>query len=142
MTGRHAAIVKRLYESWNRASAEGMDIEQMIAGDIELLDPEIEFVNPPEAVDPGVRRGIEGFITALRNLREALGIYRIEIERLEEDRDHVAASVLQHGKAPGSGIEMTFPLRGVLWTFREDRVIRFEWFVDPEQAFARLERPD
>jgi hypothetical protein len=28
---------------------------------------------------------------------------------------------------------MTYPPRGMLWTFREGRVIRFEWFVDPEQ---------
>jgi hypothetical protein len=45
---------------------------------------------------------------------------------------------VQQGKAPGSGIDMTFPTRGRLWTFRGERVIRFEWFVDQEDAFARI----
>lgn len=36
---------------------------------------------------------------------------------------------------------MTLRAQGVVWTFREGRVVRFEWFVDPEEAFAQLERP-
>ena len=108
---------------------------------VDLLDPEIEFVNPPEAIDTGVRHGIDGWITAFNNLREGLGVSRVEIERLEEAGDLVATAIVLHGKAPGSGIKMVYPARGGLWTVRDGRLIRFEWFVEPSDAFARLDQP-
>jgi hypothetical protein len=142
MPGENAAIVRYLNQSWNGTMWEGNGVEEGIAGTVDLLDPEIEWVNPPEAIDPGVRRGIDGWITAFKNLREALGVNRVDIERLEEAGDLVATSIVLHGKAPGSGIEMEFPPRGALWTLSGGRLARFEWFVEPADAFARLEQPE
>jgi len=50
--------VDRLWEAWNTTNEEGVEVEEYIARAADLLDPEIEYV--PEAVDPGVRRGIQG----------------------------------------------------------------------------------
>jgi hypothetical protein len=44
------------------------------------------------------------------------------------------------GLAVAGGISDA-PDRAHAAPFREGRVIRFEWFVDPEQAFARHEPP-
>jgi ketosteroid isomerase-like protein len=140
MPGENAAIVRRVNDALNRARAEGKEIEEGMADVVELLDPGIEFVNPPEAIDPGVRHGIDGWITAFKNLREGLGLNRVDIERLEEAGDMVATAIVLHGKAPGSGIEMPFAPRGGLWTVRDGRLTRFEWFVEPDDAFARLEQ--
>lgn len=140
MGGELAPIVERLNENWNRGIAEGVEIERMVTADIDLIDPDFEYVNPPQAIDSGIRHGVDGLITAITNLREVLGIYRVEIERAEEDDERVALALVLHGRAPGSGIEMAYPARGAVWTFRDRRVARMEWFITPEEAFARLER--
>ncbi len=112
----------------------------MVAGIVDLLDPEIEWVNPPEAIEGGTRRGIEGFTEAMRNARQGLGLYRYEVGRMVERGDRVAATARFHIiEAPRSGVSLTSSSHGDLWTFRGDRVVRIEWFLDPEEAFKRLD---
>jgi len=51
-----------------------------------LLDhfavPEIEHVDPPEAVDPGIRRGRKEVMLALRRSRQSFPSYRHELHEL------------------------------------------------------------
>lgn len=132
-------IVRRLIGAWRRASEAGVGIAEVLAADRDLFDPEVEWVNPPEAVDGGTRRGFEGWLTAAQNLADALGVTRMEIERIEEAGDVVVAAAAARGKAPGSGVEMTYPARGTIWRFRDGRLACFEWLVSVEDAFARIE---
>src|SRR2546429_6084141 len=60
-----------LYEAWER---KGFGVV------LELMDPSIEYVTPPYAVEPGTRRGHEGFSTA------AQSINRIYPHRRSEER--------------------------------------------------------
>ena len=48
-------LVKRLYDTWEK---DGFGVVPA------LMDPDIEYVNPPYAVEPGTRRGYRGFATA------------------------------------------------------------------------------
>ncbi|MEK6271177.1 MAG: nuclear transport factor 2 family protein [Actinomycetota bacterium] len=48
MSQENVKIVRRSVDAWNRR-----DEEEMLA----LIDPEAEFVNAPNAVEPGTRRG-------------------------------------------------------------------------------------
>ena len=76
----------------------------------------------------------------MRNAREGLGLYRYEVERMVERGERVAATVRFHIiEAPRSGVSLTSSSHSHLWTFRGDRVVRIEWFPDPEQAFKRLD---
>ena len=45
-------IVRKFYDSWAHSE---------LPGPRELLDPKVEYVNPPGAIEPGIRRGIEAF---------------------------------------------------------------------------------
>jgi len=38
---------------------------------VELLDPEVEYVNPDGALEPGVRKGIGEYIAVVEKMQEA-----------------------------------------------------------------------
>ena len=55
MSEENIAVVRRLYEAWSSDD---------IPGPVELFDPEIEYVNPDGAIEPGTRRGVAEFVRA------------------------------------------------------------------------------
>ena len=50
MSRENVELVRRLYDVWEK---DGFGVVPA------LMDPEIEYVNPPYAVEPGTRRGYE-----------------------------------------------------------------------------------
>ena len=59
MSEENVEVVRRLYEAWER---EGFGVVR------ELMDPSIEWVNPAYAVEPGTRRGYDGFAAAVESV--------------------------------------------------------------------------
>ncbi|HEY8640377.1 MAG TPA: nuclear transport factor 2 family protein [Solirubrobacterales bacterium] len=76
-------IVQELYR---RAAQDGLFPD-------ELLDDEIEWVNPPDAVETGIRRGRDAFHAALESTGEAFDRTAVEPEELIDTGDEVAAGV-------------------------------------------------
>ncbi|MGH2984057.1 MAG: nuclear transport factor 2 family protein [Solirubrobacterales bacterium] len=101
----------------------------------ELMHDEIEWVNPPDAIETGTRRGLEQFEEAESALGRAYSSVEIEVERLVEGGDSVAAitDVLFHGR--GSGIEVRQRM-GFLFALREGKITRFEWSNDPDRLLV------
>ena len=100
------------------------------------MDPEIEWVNPPDAVEAGTRHGPEGFEGAQSSIGRAYSSIGIEVERRVEHGDNVGLIVemLYHGR--GSGIEVRQRM-GFAFTIRNGAVVRFEWSNHPEDLLAR-----
>ena len=117
-------IVRRIYEVWGE---EGSPVSSG------LLDPEIEWVNPPEAVEPGTRRGIEEFATAARTVADTFEEVGVEIERLMDAGERVVVIATLRGRGRGSGADVE-RRQGYVWTIREGKAVRFEWFNDPAKA--------
>ena len=46
----------------------------------------------------------------------------------------------ESARAPGSGIEADLP-QGHLFTFRDGKVVRYEWSSDADRAFEALRSP-
>jgi ketosteroid isomerase-like protein len=67
-------------DAWNRR-----DEEEMLA----LTDPEAEFVNAPNAVEPGTRRGTNELIAVWRTQWEILRDGRIEIDRIYDRGEEI-----------------------------------------------------
>jgi ketosteroid isomerase-like protein len=65
----NAEVVREIYR---RAEGDGRFPD-------ELLDDDVEWVNPPDAVETGTRRGRDAFHAALQSTGEAFD--RTEIER-------------------------------------------------------------
>ena len=104
-----------------------------------LLDhfavPEIEHVDPPEAVDPGIRRGRKEVMLALRRSRQSFPSYRHELQELFDLGDTVVAAVCFHATARRGGkTEIIQEEEAHTWTFRDGKVVRFEWGRDLEAA--------
>jgi ketosteroid isomerase-like protein len=124
----NAALVRRLYEAFNRRDTEATR---------GLMDPEIEWVNAEEAVEPGTRHGFDEYQDSLRRVREVFRDAEIELDHLVESGDRVATRVRMHAHLDASGMDTTMP-QSHLWTFREGKAVRFEWSPDPEHAFRGL----
>jgi ketosteroid isomerase-like protein len=120
---RNIEIVRRIHETWGR---EGSPIPSG------LLHPEIEWVNPPEAIEGGVRHGIEAFGRAAASVEETFRP-RLEIERLSAAGDEVVVIATLHGRGAESGAQVA-GRQGYVWTIRDGRAVRFRWFNEPNEA--------
>ena len=110
--------------------------EHLIAGRSlgpELLDQDAEWVNPPDAVEGGTRRGFDAFNDAISNVFAAWDDVHFDTERVIEDGDVVVAlgALRGHIRGPGMAVEAQ---HGEIWTFRDSRVIRMQWFNTHTEA--------
>ena len=130
MTEGNIEVVRRLYEAWSQGE---------IPGPVRFLDPEIEYVNPAGAIEPGTRRGISEFTRAVEKLFDAWEQWHSDIERLEAAGDHVVAVVRYRARGRGSGVEIQGS-ESALFTLRDGKVTRYEWFHGAADAFEALPR--
>ena len=125
---RNVEIVRAFYEAW--AGNE-------LPGPRDLMDRAIEYVNPPGAVEPGTRRGLEAFTGAVEKVFESWELWRGEPEEFRVAGDQVAVVVSYRARGRGSGIEVE-GRESALWTVRAGKVVRYEWFHGPDDAFEAL----
>ena len=93
----------------------------------ELLTEDVEWVNPPEAVEPGTRRGPGSFNDAIASIYEGWGESRFEPQRVFEEGDVVVALGELRVRGRSVGVEVRRE-HGQIWTFRDGRVARMSWF--------------
>jgi ketosteroid isomerase-like protein len=118
---QNVELVRSIYALWsNDESAR------------HLIDPEVEYVNPPYAVEPGVRHGR----TSLGKIREVYPDFRVEPERFVDAGEHVVVIGVARGTSV-SGVTAQWR-QGYVWTVREGKVIRFRWFNQPSEALAAV----
>lgn len=94
-------------------------------------------MNPPEAVDSGVRRGREEVAQALRNISESFEASRHELRELYEAGDSVVALVDFCARARGSHAEIVQE-EAHTWTFRDGLIVRYEWSRNLDAALAAV----
>jgi len=105
----------------------------------EFATPDIEYINPPEAVEPGIRRGGAQVARALRSSRELFESGRHEVHELFDCGDAVVAAVSFCTRIRGSGAELVQE-EAHTWTFRDGRIVRFEWGRDLGAALEAVGR--
>jgi uncharacterized protein len=124
-------VVRAMYAAWNREDFRGLP---------ELLDPDIEYVNPPDAVEAGTRRGRAAFTRALTKTLEGWETWQMEIEEVSAHGEDVAVVVRYRARGRASGVEVE-GRESALWTVREGRVVRYAWFHgDSDASRAMRER--
>ena len=122
MSQENLELVRRIYE-------EGLfdrDPERVVH---QFATPDIEYVNPPEAVEPGIRRGRAEVVAALRNSSELFDSSRHELHELFDRGDAVVAAVSFWTRSRRSGIELVQE-EAHTWTLRDGRIVRLEWGRD------------
>jgi ketosteroid isomerase-like protein len=125
MSRENVQLVRHLYED----GLIDRDPEELM----ELAAPDIEYVNPPYAVEPGVRRGPVEVTRAMRSFAEVWEGSRHELHELFDCGDIVVASVSWHIRSRGSERELVNE-EAHSWTLREGRITRFEWGQDLVKA--------
>jgi uncharacterized protein len=124
--GDNTELVRRWYETYNRG------------GDItDYVTPDVEYVNPDYAIEAGTRRGPDAWRRAFERVRESFGQVQFEIERIVESGDRVAAVGSFNVTGRGSGVANSVP-QSHLWTIRDGKIVRFQWWNDPESALEAL----
>jgi ketosteroid isomerase-like protein len=94
--------------------------------DPEHLAEDVEWVNPPEAVEPGTRRGVDAFNRAIASVFDTWDDVRFDPERVIENGDDVIVLGMMHGHIHGPGMEVNSP-HGEIWSFRDGLVTRMRW---------------
>src|SRR5271167_504916 len=124
MSEANLEVVKALYAAWQR---DGFGVVP------ELMDPEIEWVNPAYAVEPGTRRGYEEFAAAAGAVLEIYRDYRVSDINVYDAGDQVAVRARVATRSKGNDVPIDAD-RGYVFDIRDGKVIRFAWFNDPGEA--------
>ena len=127
---RPAATIQRLFELFNAGQ---------IDDGRELLDPEIEWVEPPETIGRNVVTGPDAALAALHNWNDQFDSLRAETTELREEGDRVLHAMQQFARAGGSSVEIEAELY-MVWWFRDGKAARMEMYntrAEAEEAFAR-----
>jgi ketosteroid isomerase-like protein len=123
----NVAVIRRLYELF---------VDGRVEEAKDLLDPDIDWLEPEEQPDRRVVKGADNALGALMDWLEAWQGYEIElIEMLDAPGDRVFQSIRQRATGAGSGV----PFEGDLfqaWELRDGRPVRMEMFFDRAKARA------
>jgi ketosteroid isomerase-like protein len=103
--------------------------------DMSFLDPDViyEDTNLPDHAGEAYR-GHEGVVRAAERWLETSEWLLVELEQIVDAGDRLVSIHRARSKARHTGIEFDTPLAYV-WTFRDGKVIHFQSFRDPGQAF-------
>jgi ketosteroid isomerase-like protein len=124
-----------------RTDAELLDafLTALAAGDIETIRPlltaDARYVNPPYAMESGVREGREAVLTALAALSDTF-----ELSDVETTHERIAGSedrriVVWRGPMRMKRFDAPLPNDGALLVDRDgDRIARIAWFRDVDEA--------
>ena len=120
MSLENVELVRRIYDAWDREESAR-----------DFIAEDVEYVNPPYAVEPGTRRGRASF----RIVRETYEDFMVHIEDIiDAGGDDVL--VLAHYTASGRGSGI--PLQGehaYVWTVRDGKAVCFRWFQSHGEAY-------
>jgi ketosteroid isomerase-like protein len=122
MPGENVPLVGRFYERWNEGASMA-----------DLLDPQFEWVQSADAVEPGTHRGVGEARVGVSKIREIFPEFRIEAERYVEAGDEVVVVYRARARS-ASGVETEFSGAHV-WTVRDDKLARLRDFSEVQQAF-------
>jgi hypothetical protein len=127
-------ILRRLYAEWARGD---------FGGNRDVLDPDIEWQQHSDAVEPGTRRGPDDVGRMTRNIFAVLDQFRAEAEEFLDAGDQVVVVARIRGAGRASGVELDQRF-AFLWTMREGKAVRVAVFHTRPEALeaAGLTGPD
>jgi ketosteroid isomerase-like protein len=119
------------------AGAADLDKQALLAALPELIaqtcDPEIEWVEDPQRADRRIYHGHEGVRESWERWLENFEDYGAEVERMIDRGDKVLVIFRERGRGALSGAPTSQRLFS-LFSFREDKIARYEEFTDERTA--------
>ena len=121
MSQANVDLVRTIYERWAKNRSAG-----------DLIDEDLEYVNPPYAVESGTRQGR----STLNKIRDVYPDFRVEPERFIDGGDEVVVIGIARGTSV-TGVEAQWR-QGYVWTIEGGQAVRFRWFNDPVEALEAV----
>ena len=121
MSQENVEIVRAIHDGWAKGPAPA-----------HLIAPDLEYINPPYAVEAGTRRDR----AALDGVRDVYPDFRFDTERYIDAGDDVVVIGISRGTG-ASGVEIQWR-QGYIWTIQDGQAIRFRWFNNPAEALEAV----
>ena len=123
----NADVIRKLTQLWNAGDNEGV---------LELYTEDAVTQTGPSWPEQATSRGRDEIRAGMEEWQAAWETMKVSVESLEEvGADKVVAVGAWHIRGRVSGIEGEMPLF-ILFTIRDGRVARLEWFEDHDTAVA------
>jgi ketosteroid isomerase-like protein len=110
-------LVRAIYAAWNTGASSA-----------HLIASDLEYVNPPYAVETGTVQDR----AALGRVLDVYPNFTIETEQIIDAGDDVVVIGIARGTG-ASGVNVEWR-QGYVWTVRDGKAVRFQWFNDPAEA--------
>ena len=120
----NAATVERAFGAWSEGRLDAIR---------DHMDPEIEWLEPPETIGRNVVTGPDAALAVLSNWVEQFDSLRAETTELREEGDRVLHAMKQFARARGSTVDIEADLY-MVWWFRDGKAVRMEMYNAREQA--------
>jgi ketosteroid isomerase-like protein len=129
MSRENVEVVRRAYEAFNRGGPEAQ---------LPLIHPDVEFEEPEFFPDRERQHGHDGYLSSFAKVLEIFEVERVEAEELiDVGDDRVIAALYAVGRSKGEGVPGDYR-RFEVWTIREGKVARLEFFDSKESALERV----
>lgn len=115
----------RGYEALNRG-----DLDGAVAG----LSPDCELSLPPVLPEADFKPGRAGLKRFWETWADTFENFRMEIEETVDAGDQVMVMAAARGTGKGSGAKVRTPTFAIVWTYRDEQVVRME--AHPTRAAA------
>ncbi len=129
MSQENVEIVRRFYEVWNGPGPS----EALLA----FIAEDFEYVNPPNAVELGIRHGHDGMLAAAASLSAAFDDYQHELGELLDLGDQVLGWIMFRARTRTVGLRYE-KAEAQIWTLRDGLIIRFQWFHNRDEALEAV----
>jgi ketosteroid isomerase-like protein len=124
MSQENVEIVREVHEAINARDEEALT---------RLLDPEIVWIQNPNAPDPGALHGHGGVRELRAMVDDSFEDVHLDAETFLDHGDTVVALGYMRARGRGSGVEIR-EARAWVWSLRDGRVIRHQTFDDQRVA--------
>jgi len=121
MSQANVELVQEIIDRWHKGASPA-----------DLIAEDLEYVNPPYAVESGTRRD-RG---ALGGVLDVYPDFSFDPERFVDAGDDIAVIGRAHGTS-ASGLEASWRQAHV-WTIKDGKAVRFRWFNDPTEALEAI----
>jgi ketosteroid isomerase-like protein len=124
MSHEDVEVVRRTIEAFN---LDGLDAA------LEYLDPEVEWLAPPEWLEERLYKGHEGIRRLASQWAENFDEYHLDPHEFMEAGDQVVGLVFQRGRIRGSHDPIEQRI-GYVWEVRDGKGVRIQVYFSWEEA--------
>jgi ketosteroid isomerase-like protein len=126
MSQENVEVVRGGFEGFNRGDVEAV---------VEMCDPAVEWFPPAELPSVSAYHGHQGVREATGDMLDVFGALQAEPERFIDAEDRVIVLFCWRGHGKGSGLSLDlFGEQAGVFTMRNGKAIRVEWYIDRAEA--------